>query len=86
MGCGFKQGCVLAQHSSVYSVCHFIMLSPLRTRADGKLFNTAHLGAKNKGQHLLLREFLFANNAGLITHSEEVLQHLCRLLVSICKQ
>ena len=48
----------------------------INTRADGNLYNTAHLRAKTKITKVLIRELLFADDAALTSHSEGRLQQL----------
>ena len=48
----------------------------LRSRTDGKLFNLARLRSKTKVSQVLLRDFLFADDAALVAHSYVDLQNL----------
>ena len=41
----------------------------LRSRTDGKLFNLARLRSKTKVSQVLLRKFLFADDAALVAHN-----------------
>ena len=58
----------------------------VRIRSDGKLFNIARLRAKTKAYVVLIRELRFADDAALISHSEEGLQHLVDKLFHACKE
>ncbi|KAM9425629.1 uncharacterized protein KZ484_011473 [Pholidichthys leucotaenia] len=57
----------------------------LHTQSDGKLFNPAHLRAKTKVRKVMLRDFLFADDAALVAHSEEHLQNLLNRFSNACK-
>lgn len=91
---GVKQGCVLAPtlfgiYFSVLLQCAFQDCDEgiyLRTRSDGKLFNIARLRAKTKTSSILLRELLFADDAALISHSQEKLQLILDQLQDMCKK
>lgn len=48
----------------------------LHTKADGKLFNIAHLRTKTKGTEKLIRELFFADDVVLTSPTEEGLQQL----------
>ena len=48
----------------------------LHTRHDGKLFNLKWLQAKTKVTCVLIREMLFADDAALVSHTQEGLQCL----------
>jgi len=81
---GIKQGCVLAP--TLFVVFFSVLLKYafkitnagifLRSRADGKLFNLARLRSKTKVSKVLLRDFLFAEDAALLAHSDDDLQNL----------
>ncbi|XP_076069792.1 uncharacterized protein LOC143041672 [Oratosquilla oratoria] len=58
----------------------------LHTRNDGSLFNRARLLAKSKVRKVLIREMLFADDAALTAHTEEVLQRLINCFVHACKE
>ena len=45
----------------------------LRTRSDGRLFNLARLKAKTKVREAMIRDMLFADDAGIDTHTEKEL-------------
>ena len=91
---GVKQGCVLAP--TLFGIFFSLLLSHafdssddgifIRTRSDGKLFNLARLRAKSKVRQVLLREMLFADDAALVTHSQEALQRLSDRFADACKQ
>ena len=81
---GVKQGCVLAP--TLFGIFFAVLLKHafgtftegiyLRTRSDGKLFNLSRLKAKTEVHHKCLRDFLFADDAAITTHTEEGLQLL----------
>ena len=48
----------------------------LRKRSNDKLFNVSRLKAKTRVQEVCLRNFLFADDAAVTTHTEEELQQL----------
>ena len=48
----------------------------LHTRSTGKLFNLAQIKAKTKIWKVLIREMLFADDAAVISHTEDILQEL----------
>ena len=58
----------------------------IRSRADADLFNLAHLRAKRKVTSVLLRDMLFADDAALVSHSEQGLQCLVNHLAKACKE
>ena len=81
---GVKQGCVLAHVP--FGIFFSLMLTYtfgtasdgiyLHTRHDGKLFNLKRLRAKTKVTCVLIREMLFADDAALVSHTQEGLQCL----------
>ena len=58
----------------------------LHTRHDGKLFNFKWLRAKTKVTCVLIREMLFADDAALVSHTQEGLQCLMDRLSKACKE
>ena len=90
---GVKQECVLAP--TLFGIFFATLLKHafgtstegiyLRTRSDGKLFNLARLKAKTKVRGKCLRDFLFADDAVVTTHSAEELQQLMNRFSDACK-
>ena len=76
---GVKQGCILAQ--TLFSIFFAFLLKHafgsategifLRKRSEGNLFKLSRLRAKTKVQTKCPREFLFADDAAVTTHSEK---------------
>lgn len=91
---GVKQGCVLAP--TLFGIFFSLLLSAafkdseegihLHTRSDGKLFNLARLKAKTKVRRILVRELLFADDAAVVSHSEEHLQQLIDKFAQACNE
>eukprot|EP00745_Piridium_sociabile_P043277 TRINITY_DN8831_c0_g1_i1.p1 TRINITY_DN8831_c0_g1~~TRINITY_DN8831_c0_g1_i1.p1 ORF type:complete len:1016 (+),score=240.62 TRINITY_DN8831_c0_g1_i1:1061-4108(+) len=89
---GVKQGCVLAP--TLFGMFFAVLLKHafgsstegvyLRTRSDGKLFNLSRLRAMSKVQLKCLRDFLFADDAAITTHSAEELQQLMNRFSEAC--
>ena len=91
---GVKQGCVSAP--TLFAIFFPMLLQYafmncregvfLHTRSDGKLFNIARLCAKTKVTKVLIREMLFADDAAVVSHTEEGLQQLVSRLSHACKE
>ena len=91
---GVKQGCVLAP--TLFGIFFSMLLKHafgdanegifLRTRSDGRLFSLARLRAKTKVSLAMIRDMLFADDAGIASHTEEELQHLMNRLSAACKK
>ena len=90
---GVKQGCVLAP--TLFGIYLAALLRVafadtgegvfIRTRSDGSLFNLARLKTKTLTTTVLLRELLFADDAALVSHSNEGLQEMVDDLSSACQ-
>lgn len=90
---GVKQGCVLAP--TLFGIFFSMLLKHafgdtnegvfLRTRSDGRLFNLSRLRSNKKVRQALIRDLLFADDAGIATHSESELQFLMDRLSAACK-
>lgn len=89
---GVKQGCVLAPTPfgiffSMLLTCAFNNNEDkvyLHTRSDSKPLNLARLRAKTKVRTVTIKEALFADDAALATHTEEVLQRLIERFANPC--
>ena len=89
-----KQVCVLAP--TLFGIFFPVLLNfafhqseegvYLHTRSDGKLFSLSRLKAKSKVRTVLLKEMLFADDAALISHTEEGLQRLIDRFAYACKE
>jgi hypothetical protein len=76
---GVKQGCVLAP--TLYGIFFAMLLKHafgastegiyLRTRSDGNLFNLSRFKANTKVCDRLIRDMLFADDAAVVTHTQE---------------
>ena len=53
---------------------------------DGSLFNLARLKSKTLVRKVLVRELLFADDAALVSHTEEGLQCLLSKFADACKE
>ena len=81
---GVKQGCVLAP--TLFSLIFAEMLTTalaetnagikIHYRTDGRFFDLRRLKAKTKVCEALIRDFLFADDCALASHTEEDLQRL----------
>ena len=91
---GVKQGCVLAP--TLFGIFFSLVLSYafrkssdgvfIHTRSDGGLFNLARLRAKTRIRRVLIRELLFADDAGLVAHTEAALQRLIDCFAAACTE
>ena len=91
---GVKQGCVLAP--TLFGIFFSMLLHYafkdstdgiyLHTRSDGSLFHLARLKAKTLVRKVLVRELLFADDAALVSHTEEGLQCMLSKFADACKE
>jgi hypothetical protein len=91
---GVKQGCVLAP--TLFGIFFSIFLTHafngnedgvyLHMRSNGRLHNLARLRAKTNIRHVTIREALFADDAALATHTEEVIQRLIDYFALACDE
>jgi hypothetical protein len=91
---GVKQGCVLAP--TLFGIFFSMLLHHafkdstegvyIHTRLDGKLYNIARLRAKTKVRMVLIREMLFADDAALVSHTEDGLQQLVSHFSRACTE
>ena len=58
----------------------------IHSRSDGRLFNTARLRSKTKVREILIRVFLYADDAAITSHSEAGLQSLIDQFPKACNQ
>jgi len=81
---GVKQACVLAL--TLLGIFFSALLAHafpeedgimLHARSNSRLFNLSQLRAKTKTKRVLICEWLYANDAALVAHSEMHLQNLC---------
>ena len=90
---GVKQGCVLAP--TLFGIFFSVMLKQafgqssegvyLHSRSSGGLFNLSRLKAKTKRIESLIRELLFADDAAIVSHSEEELQSMMEKFSNACR-
>ena len=91
---GVKQGCVMAP--TLFSILFATMLQSalghssagikIRYRMDGQFFDLRRLKAKTKVSEALIRDFLYADDCALATHSEIALQELADCLSAAAKK
>ncbi|PIK38958.1 hypothetical protein BSL78_24204 [Apostichopus japonicus] len=91
---GVKQGCMLAP--TLFGIFFSRRLTYafqsssdgvyIHTRRDGKLYNLARLRAKTKLTRVLIREMLFADDAALVSHTNDGLQRLMNHFAHACKE
>ena len=89
---GVKQGGMLAP--TLFGVFFSVLLKHafrttnagilLCSRTDGKLFNLSRLRSKTKVSQVLLRDFLFADDAALVAQSDNDLQNLLNGFSNAC--
>ena len=87
---GVKQGCVLTP--THFRIFFFVMFKHafgtategiyLQTRSDGKV---SRLKAKTRVWEVCLSDFLFADDAAVITHTEEELKWLMQHFTVACR-
>ncbi|XP_037801349.1 uncharacterized protein LOC119596256 [Penaeus monodon] len=58
----------------------------IHTRSSGGLFNLVRLWAKTKIQRVLVRELFFADDSGLVAHTETALQRLIDRFSTSCAE
>ena len=83
---GVKQGCVLAP--TLFSIFFSMMLEQaapekdiddgvyIRFRTDGSVFNLRRLKSTTLTSEKLIHELLFADDAALLAHTDQALQHI----------
>ncbi|XP_038073012.1 uncharacterized protein LOC119741333 [Patiria miniata] len=90
---GVKQGCVLAP--TLFGIFFSALLHRafpepsgilLHTRSSGNFFDLSRLRARTKIRHVLIRELLYADDAAIVAHSADELQHLCNSFASACSE
>ena len=90
---GVEQGCVLAP--TRFGIFFALLRKHafgtategvyLRSRSDGRLFKLARLKAKTKVPETTIRDLLFADDAGVTSHTEQDLQCLIDRFSQACK-
>ena len=89
---GFKQGCVLVP--MLFGTFFGLLLKHVldttegiyfRTRSDDRLFNLARLRTNTKVRKDLIRDMLFADDAAVVTHTQEELLSLMDSFSQACK-
>ena len=58
----------------------------IHSRSDGRLCNTARLRSKSKVREILIRDFLYADDAAITSHSEAGLQSLIDQFPKACNE
>ena len=91
---GVKQGCVLAP--ILFGIFVSLLLKHafksstegvyLHSRSDGHLFNISRLRAKSKTRTVNIRDLLYADDAALVSRSEDGLQRLLDRFSNACDQ
>ena len=79
---GVKQGCVLAPTLLTLFLAAVLEVSNrnttkcvyIITRSEGRLFSVSRLKAKKKVRQLCVRDLLYADDTGFVSHSEVDLQ------------
>ena len=54
--------------------------------SDGRLYNPSRLRAKTKIREVMIRDMLFADDAGIVTHTVEDFQLLMDRLSEVCEE
>ena len=89
---GVKQGDTTAP--TLFSIYFAVMLEHafkdcdigvyIRFRTSGKVFNLRRFNSKSKTFQIIVRELLYADDADLVTHTEEEMQKIMDKLSSAC--
>ena len=90
---GVKQGCVLAP--TLFGIYFAALLRHafldsqdgiyIRTREDGSLYNLARLKSKRYTTEALIKDLLYADDAAIVAHDNDTLQHMMNNLSEACK-